>query len=390
MKNNLKKKNNSRYLLILPLLLLISCEKNDNIVTPPPPTLKKASIAFTWYYNSEDNPNRKILNDDNSSYYGGGQAYADVNNDGFMDMLLSYSNAKTEYSGIHWYINKGDNVNFESDTTFINGSTNGNRAHKILKTEINKDGKPDFITLGVDERIPGNYTGNFNVLLSTPTNKYEFKTIPNPNRYWFHNGTAGDLNGDGNVDVVAATFIWYGDGTGNFTKSNVELNKYTSAILVYEIFDSNGDGKNDIIVGGNDTYGNTTIIINNGTFLNAEVIKFDKHLEYIFNIDIEFIDLDSDGDLDIIELRADATQITTKIFAYINTNGTFVKNLAYFDDSLDGGGANGITDRYGWSTFKVDDMDGDGKLDIVAENFHDSKYNGYKYVGGKWVKYIFK
>ena len=387
----MKKKNNSRYLLILPLLLLISCEKNDNIVTPPPPiTVKTASIAFTWYYNSEDNPNRKILNDDNSSYYGGGQAYADVNNDGFMDMLLSYSNAKTEYSGIRWYINKGDNINFESDTTFIIGSTNGNRAHKILKTEINRDGKPDFITLGVDERIQGNYTGNFNVLLSTPTNKYEFKTIPNPNRYWFHNGTVGDLNGDDNVDVVTATFIWYGDGTGNFTKSNVELNKYTSAILVYEILDVNGDGKNDIIVGGNDEYGNTTIIINNGTFLNAEVIKFDKHLEYTFNIDIELIDLDMDGDLDIVELRADATQITTKLFAYINTNGTFVKNLTYFSDSLDGGGANDVTDRYGWSTFKVDDMDGDGKLDIVAENFHDSKYNGYKYIGGKWVKYIFK
>lgn len=351
---------------------------------------QKSGIFFMWSYNMELNSIKTILNTGDRGDYGGGQAYHDVNGDGFVDILTSYSNASSGYKSVRWYINKGDNKNFYSDTTYINGNTIGSSAHKILKTDINKDGKPDFIVLGVDERVPNNYTGNFNVLLSTTTQKFEYITIPNPNKYWFHNGAAGDLNGDGNIDVVTATFIWYGDGKGNFTKSNVELNKYTQAILVYEILDMDKDGKNDIVIGGNDEYGNTTIIFNNETFINSKITQFKKHTEFTFCIDFEFIDLDNDGDLDMVELRASKDQTQTKLFAYTNTNNEYTANSDYFNDSLDGGGVNGQSDQYGWSTFKADDVDGDGILDIIAENYHDSKTNGYKKIGKDWVKYSFK
>lgn len=404
----MKKKNKWLYLPIL--LLLVSCSKED--IPIPQPIVKVdtntikidttkqkvvqrpfyiqsyrnqiSGISFMWHYNLYDNPNRKIMNNDVKGDYGGGHSYSDVNGDGYEDILVSYSNDNIGYKNIGWYINKGDNIHFNSDTTYISGNTFGNTAHKILKTEINKDGKPDFIILGVDERVVGNYSGNFNVLLSTPTNKFDFKTIPNPNKYWFHNGATGDLNGDGNVDVVTATFVWYGDGTGNFTKSNIELNSYTKAILVYEVLDLDGDSKDDIILGGNDAYGNTTII-----FSNSDVVKFPKQSEFIFCNDFEFLDLDGDGDLDMIELRADKDQIQTKIFAYIKTPSGYSLDPSYFDDSLDGGYVSGQNDKYGWSTFKVDDMDKDGVLDIVAENFHDSKMNGYKKMSAKWVKYEF-
>jgi hypothetical protein len=410
MKNNLKKKNLKHYLpiLLLPLLLLASCSKEDiplpqpKPIEPPVVVIKKSDtlysqsylnqksgIFFIWHYNIQLTSARKILNNDEKGDYGAGQSYSDVNGDGFVDILTSYSNDAIGYKGIRWYINKGDNKNFYSDTTYINGNTFGSTAHKVLKTDINKDGKADFVILGVDERVVGNYNGNFNVLLSTTTNKFQYITIPNPNKYWFHNGATGDLNGDGNVDVVAGTFVWYGDGSGNFTKSNIELNKYTSAILVYEILDIDKDGKDDIIIGGNDVYGNTTIIFNNGTFINSKTIQFKKQTEFLFCIDFEFIDLDSDGDLDIVELRADKDQIQTKLFAYIKTGDGYSLDPAYFNDSLDGGSVYGQYDKYGWSTFKVDDVDGDKILDIVAENFHDSQPNGYKKVGGNWVKFSF-
>jgi hypothetical protein len=351
---------------------------------------QKSGIFFMWSYNTDLNNVKTTLNNDERGDYGGGQAYYDVNNDGYVDILTSYSNDAVGYKAVRWYINKGDNKNFYSDTTYINGNTIGTSAHKILKTDINKDGKPDFVVLGVDERVPGNFNGNFNVLLSTTTQKFEYITIPNPNKYWFHNGAAGDLNGDGNVDVATATFIWYGDGNGNFTKSNVELNKYTQAILVYEILDMDKDGKNDIVIGGNDAGSNTTIIFNNGTFINSKIIQFKKHTEFTFCIDFEFTDLDSDGDLDMVELRATKEQNQTKLFAYINTNNEYVANLDYFKDSLDGGFVNAKTDQYGWSTFKVDDVDKDGILDIITENFNDSELNGYKKIGKDWVKYSFK
>jgi hypothetical protein len=400
--------------LISGIVLFTSCSKDDipepivikkdsAIVVPPVVNNKKSDtlysesyfnqksgIFFMWSYNTDLKNIKTTLNNDERGDYGGGQAYYDVNNDGYVDILTSYSNDAIGYKAVRWYINKGDNKNFYSDTTYINGNTSGTSAHKILKTDINKDGKPDFVVLGVDERVPGNYTGNFNVLLSTTTQKFEYITIPNPNKYWFHNGAAGDLNGDGNVDVATATFIWYGDGKGNFTKSNVELNKYTQAILVYEILDMDKDGKNDIVIGGNDAGSNTTIIFNNGTFINSKIIQFKKHTEFTFCIDFEFTDLDSDGDLDMIELRATKEQNQTKLFAYINTNNEYVANLDYFKDSLDGGFVNAKTDQYGWSTFKVDDVDKDGILDIITENFNDSELNGYKKIGKDWVKYSFK
>ena len=47
-------------------------------------------------------------------------------------------------------------------------------------------------------------------------------------------------------------------------------------------------------------------------------------------------------------------------------------------------------DKYGWSNFKFDDLDKDGVMDIIAENYHDSKTNGYKKINDKWVKYVFR
>ena len=91
----------------------------------------------------------------------------------------------------------------------------------------------------------------------------------------------------------------------------------------------------------------------------------------------------------MVELRADKDQIQTKLLAYIKTGDSYSLDPAYFNDSLDGGGVSGQTDKYGWSTFKVDDVDKDGVLDIVAENFHDSQINGYKKVGGSWIKFSF-
>lgn len=389
----MKKKKSWLYLPIL--LLLASCSKEDIPSPQPiPPVLKPifsesyrnqiSGIAFTWNYSTIDNPSRTNLNNYERMEYNGGHAYSDVNGDGKEDILVSKIN-----NGIVWYINKGDDTQFISDTTYINTSTFGLSAHKILKTEINKDGKPDFILLGVDERIQGNYSGNFNVLLSTSQKTFNLLTIPNPNKYWFHNGACGDLNNDGNVDVITATFVWYGDGTGNFTKSNVELNKYTQAILVYEILDMDGDGKDDIIVGGNDEYGNTMIIYNNQTLIGATTTQFPKNSQFPFCVDIEFLDVNGDGVLDIVELRGDKSQIQTKIFTYIKTSSGYSLDLSFFDDSIDGGGVIGQSDKYGWSSFKVDDMDKDGIVELVAENYHDSKWNGYKKIGGKWVKTIF-
>jgi hypothetical protein len=368
---------------------------------------QRSGIFFQW----SDNPNEWSLKyfpktDANSkSWYGGGQAYGDVNIDGYMDYLVSVNNDENNVE-LKWFINTGNNYNFTVRTSMFNQSTKGMSAHKILKTDVNNDGIADYIALGVDERIPGDYSGNFSVLIGKSNGTFDVNNIPNPNKYWFHNGAAGDLNGDGFVDVITATFIWLGDGKGNFVK-NYEMDSYSNSILTYEISDMNNDGLNDIILASAGNLNKTTIIFNNNNKFDStnKISKLDTP-EYLGTMDVELYDIDSDSDLDIIELRVNGgapdsdpwnpIYNKTKLFVYLNNGSSFQYVPNYIPNSEDGGWLHGDSsvrdgeqDKNGWSRFKFDDIDGDGVDDIIPENYHNGKYNGLKKINGVWKQHIF-
>jgi hypothetical protein len=355
---------------------------------------QRSGIFFQWQENYGVNQQYLPQTDEMpKAWFGGGQNYGDVNNDGFIDFVVAVHTSATDVE-LKWFINDGDNYHFKKNTSMFNQSTKGLNAHKIVKTDVNNDAIADYITFGVDERIPGDYNGNFSVLIGKPNGTFDVNTIPNPTKYWFHNGAVGDLNKDGFVDVISATFIWFGDGNGNFTKVS-NLNDYCQSILVYEILDMNGDGLNDIILSGpNDV---TTIVYNNnGIFNNSNrVLKLEK-VQYKIIQDIELYDIDSDGDYDIIENRQMETEPNSKLFVHLNNGNTFNYVSDYIQNSNDGAWLNGdknagpgYQDKFGWDTFKFDDIDGDGIDDIIPENYHDGKFNGLKKINGVWKPHIF-
>ena len=385
--------------------------KTDSVITQPiTPKVTKlykesylnanAGVVFIWddvNVFGEYNPN--MHNESVKGWYGS-QSYGDVNGDGYQDIIVSYHLSTTNVE-IRWYINSGDNFNFTPSKSLFNQSTSGYNSMKILKTDVNNDGIADYILLGVDERVTGAYTGNFTVLIGKSNGTFDIKDLPNPKNLWFHTGAAGDLNGDGNVDVIAGTYIWYGDGTGNFTNSNTSLEPYVKSALQYEILDMNKDGLNDIIISTVSNIGVTTIVLNkNNKFDDSNVmIKLDK-MSYNDIIDFELYDIDKDGDLDIIECRQlgnnpntstfDSKYGVSKLFVHLNTNLTFTYVPDYIQNSEDGNWQNGTGDKTGWSGFKFEDVDKDGVDEIITEGFQDGTYNGLKKVGGIWKKSILK
>lgn len=385
---------------------------DDNIITPVIKKFElhkesylnqKSGLSFIWSDNRSNelgyNPIMYNTSSKPVQWYGQGHAYHDVNGDGYQDILVSCHNTSGN-KFFQWYVNKGNNLNFVSNESIIINSTDGFTAHKFLKTDVNNDGIADFIALGVDERIPNNYTGNFTVLIGTSDGKFTVNNIPNPNRYWFHNGAAGDINNDGNVDVITATFIWYGDGKGNFVKKeNFILDVYTKSPLVYEIIDFNQDGQNDLILKG--PWENTTIVLNkNGVFDETnQTIRIQPTPTFQAVMDIEIVDFDGDGDLDIIEMNQrggnpphsdDSYYFASKCIVYYNDNFNFTMDDSILGESLDGNYLHGQYDRFGWTVFKLDDIDNDGVYDFIAENYHDGEYNGLKKIDGIWKKYVFK
>ena len=396
----------TRLFLLIGLITLSSCEK-DEILTPPVPELPTQQLYKESYLNQRSGT-YFIWGDGSESYsmdfgrnenggtqeFSQGASYHDVNNDGFQDILICPYNddGTTRRASAHWYINQGDDKTYTKDSSFINytgDSGNGFTGHKILKTDVNNDNLADFILLGVDESQPGNYGGNFTVLIQQSDSTFDVNEIDNGFGLWYHNGAAGDLNGDGNVDVITAQYIWYGYGSGNFTNSNFDLQQYTNPILTYEIIDINKDGYNDMVLGTHETYGYTTSIIlgSSAGFDTTNVVIPLPNSNTELSMDIEFMDIDNDGDLDILEGRYDGNGSVVAL--YINDNLNFTLDTTTLSESPDGGGINGSSDNYGWTQFKIDDIDKNGIDDIICENYHDGIYNGLKLINGVWVKHTF-
>ncbi len=267
-------------------------------------------------------------------------AVGDVDNDGDDDFLVS-GEKKVGGSASLLYLNDGTGVYTEVGTSPFVGATLG-QSHLA---DIDGDGDLDFLVAGS--------TGNpesFRIYVNDGTGAFTNGGYLKVSDYYAFE--MDDYDGDGDLDVISAGGIYANDGQGVFEMDSTSstYQRLTDAMLA--VFDVNGDGLNDIVSLGRDgTLNHTTLYVHQMNHTFAEVT--DNYFPGLAQGDVRLLDLDGDGDLDIVangKTNEDAYQYVVRTYRN-DGNGYFVEYDAGLEVS---------------NTIFFGDMDGDGDLDAIV------------------------
>ncbi|MFT4524961.1 MAG: hypothetical protein ACI85F_001113 [Bacteroidia bacterium] len=193
-----------------------------------------------------------------------------------------------------------------------------------------------------------------------------------------------DADGDGDLDLYVTSGsneflkspelddrLYLNNGTGKFSYSSDALPiGFGFSTQVVKSGDVDGDGDLDLFVGGRTTPRvypfppKSHLLINNdGKFTDETSTRAPQLVKLGMVTDAEFLDLDKDGDLDLIAV---GEWMNPKVFE--NRGGTF-------KDQSDLWGTDGLIGW--WNSIDYGDFDNDGDIDLVAGNLGwNSKFHG--------------
>ncbi|HEX4319792.1 MAG TPA: FG-GAP-like repeat-containing protein [Acidobacteriaceae bacterium] len=286
-------------------------------------------------------------------------------NSGYQSPLFLYENLATGAAQIYTGVNDGKG-NFTSVQALAGGVPADLEFVQTFHADFNGDGLEDIAY--------SNTTGDILVALSKGDGSFGTpKSIDLPAavcpEYY---GAAGDINGDGKVDLVipyggdiacgqlsgGASGYWVALGNGDGTFGKPVFTTFGSELYSVTLADINGDGALDLLI-------NDVPFINgfayqlsyapgngDGTFGNSLVVES----SYVVS-DVATADINGDGKLDIV-LSAEevaGSDITTGGIVTITGNGDGTFNLPSM-----------VTAGDFFLGMQVTDMNGDGNPDIVA------------------------
>lgn len=281
----------------------------------------------------------------------------DIDSDGDMDMVTTASTSNS----VDWWENDGsENFSRHNIATGIAG------AFSVHVEDIDGDNDLDMVVSQNYQSLvtdPGhiwwfenNGSQSFTQHLvasstsTTPVNNIETTRI-------------ADVDGDGDMDILAAMngdheFVWYeNDGSENFSKHVIASGVSARYAIDIKAVDLDGDGDQDIIAAnwGNSGVGNIHYFENDGSE------NFTQHIvdnDFREGQTIHIEDLDQDGDLDII-----GTASGQDLVAWYENDGS-----ENFDRRVLSMGEDGAESAV------TGDFNGDGHIDIISASRNDGTY----------------
>jgi Ca2+-binding RTX toxin-like protein len=316
--------------------------------------------------------------------------FGDFDHDGDIDILLTLAKYPPEDTGVPMQLLLNDGAgNFTDGTSayFPGGAPSTIHPRGIVVADFNGDGFSDvFIADHGMDAAPN--PGAQNTLLLSGANGHlanATATLPQV-RDFSHSATAGDIDGDGDQDLIVmntyggtpgsgpatAPYVLLNDGSAGFTRVDNHLpteirdrqSAYTSSLL----FDANGDGHLDLFLGthGESSTASSRILINpgNGDFSAATQWLLPSNpwgnVSGQTAVAVVAGDLNGDGLTDlVVTITRDYQNSYVQIL--INRGGSFVDETSsrFSQDQ----------NSSGWIVrCQLADVNGDGALDILVQN----------------------
>lgn len=278
----------------------------------------------------------------------GSMAFADIDNDGDQDLLISGKGGPVKTT---LYINDGlGNFTVATGTPFVNVFSG-----TVGFANVNNDSFIDILITGATSG--GSKTANLYINNGNGT----FSIAPTP----FALGSSGDfafgdIDNDNDKDLIMTginasdngfTKLFLNNGSGSFSEvMNTSFEQLKNSSVAF--IDIENDGDLDVVLTGknNSNLISIKLYTNNGTGIYT--LNNNSLLDGITNGDIAIADSDNDGDNDILITGEATSGALTKLYAN-NGTGTFTKVMN-----------TPFTQAFGSAT-EFADFDNDGDKDIL-------------------------